>query len=47
MHQAVLAQAAANVEIISRRPLRFIRSSSASLPPPVMAELERVFGSPR
>jgi acyl-CoA synthetase (AMP-forming)/AMP-acid ligase II/acetyltransferase-like isoleucine patch superfamily enzyme len=46
MHQAILSKAGANSEVISRRPLRFIRSSSASLPPPVLMELERVFGSP-
>jgi len=43
IHQAVLARAAAHREIIERRPLRLIRSSSASLPPSVMAELETVF----
>jgi len=46
MHQAILARAERNREIIARRPLRLIRSSSASLPPPVMAELEAVFGCP-
>src|SRR5205085_576375 len=33
MHQAILAQAAEHVEILARRQLRFIRSSSAALPP--------------
>jgi len=46
MHQAILARAERNREIILRRPLRFIRSSSASLPPQVMAELEATFGAP-
>lgn len=46
MHQAILARAERNREIIMRRPLRFIRSSSSSLPPQVMAELEAVFGAP-
>ena len=46
MHQAVLARAERNHEIIARSRLRFIRSSSASLPPQVMAELERVFRAP-
>jgi acyl-CoA synthetase (AMP-forming)/AMP-acid ligase II/acyl carrier protein len=46
MHQAVLANAAANCEIIARCPLRLIRSSSSSLPPKVMAELEDVFSAP-
>jgi acyl-CoA synthetase (AMP-forming)/AMP-acid ligase II len=46
MHQAILARAERNAEIIGRNPLRFVRSSSSSLPPQVMAELERVFGAP-
>ncbi|MFC1717014.1 AMP-binding protein [Candidatus Poribacteria bacterium] len=46
MHQGILARAEGNEEIIKRFPLRFIRSSSASLPPQVMAELESVFNVP-
>ncbi|MHB9105596.1 MAG: AMP-binding protein [Armatimonadota bacterium] len=46
MHQAILAQAAANREIIARRPLRFIRSMAAKLPPRVMTLLEETFGAP-
>ena len=46
MHQTILARAERNRETIARRKLRFIRSSSASLPPPVMAELEQTFGCP-
>ena len=46
MHQAILGLASSNGEIVSRSPLRFIRSSSSSLPPKVMAELERVFAVP-
>ncbi|HEY5607877.1 MAG TPA: acyl--CoA ligase [Alphaproteobacteria bacterium] len=46
MHQAILARAARNKEIIERVKLRFIRSSSSSLPPPVMRELEEIFGAP-
>ncbi len=42
IHQAVLAAAPANRDIIARRPMRFIRSSSASLPPAVMKELEEI-----
>ena len=37
MHQAILPRAAATAEVIARDRLRFIRSSSASLPPQVMA----------
>ena len=46
MHQAVLARAPRNSDIIARAKLRFIRSSSASLPPQVMADLEDTFGAP-
>lgn len=46
MHQAILSRAARNQEIIGRRPLRFVRSSSASLPPQLMKSLEEVFGVP-
>lgn len=46
MHQAVLARAGHNQEVVNRTRLRFIRSSSAALPPKVLAELEEVFGAP-
>lgn len=46
MHQAILSRAERNREIIARVPLRFIRSSSASLPGPVMEQIEAVFGCP-
>ena len=46
MHQAILSRAGRNREIIDQAGLRFIRSSSASLPPQVMQELEDVFGCP-
>jgi acyl-CoA synthetase (AMP-forming)/AMP-acid ligase II len=46
MHQAILARADRNAETIARVRLRLIRSSSASLPPQVMAELEKTFGAP-
>ncbi|RVD46296.1 AMP-dependent synthetase [Mesorhizobium sp. M4B.F.Ca.ET.169.01.1.1] len=46
MHQAILARSSGNAETIGANPLRFIRSSSASLPAPVFAEMERVFGCP-
>ncbi|QEX16657.1 AMP-dependent synthetase [Hypericibacter terrae] len=46
MHQAILPRAERNRDVIARRKLRFIRSSSSSLPPPVMAELEATFGCP-
>ena len=46
MHQTILARAANNTEVIEANPLRFIRSSSSSMPPQVIAELERVFKTP-
>ena len=46
MHQAILSRAPRNAEVISENPLRLLRSSSASLPPQVMAELEQTFDAP-
>lgn len=46
MHQAILGRAARNRAAIDNARLRFLRSSSSSLPPPVMAELEETFGCP-
>ena len=46
MHQTILARAAANQQIIAAHPLRFLRSSSSSIPPQVIAELEAVFKAP-
>jgi len=44
MHQAILARAGRNPEAVAAARLRFVRSSSASLPPQVMAALEETFG---
>jgi acyl-CoA synthetase (AMP-forming)/AMP-acid ligase II len=46
MHQAILQRAPRNADIIARVPLRFLRSSSASLPAQVMLELASTFGAP-
>ena len=46
MHQAILTRAGRNSDIIARHPLRFVRSSSASLPPKVIGELEAAFHAP-
>jgi acyl-CoA synthetase (AMP-forming)/AMP-acid ligase II len=46
MHQMLVLRAERNADILARRKLRFIRSSSASLPPPVMKSLEAAFGCP-
>ncbi len=46
MHQAILTRAPRNAEMIRDVPLRFLRSSSASLPAQVMAKLNETFGAP-
>ena len=46
MHQAILARAGRNEAAVAGSALRFIRSSSASLPPQVMTALEETFGAP-
>ncbi|MXQ09861.1 AMP-binding protein [Alphaproteobacteria bacterium GH1-50] len=46
MHQAILARAGRNADVIEEVPLRFLRSSSASLPGPVMEKLAATFNAP-
>lgn len=46
MHQAIVGRAARNQPVVGKLQLRFARSSSSSLPPQVMAEIEDVFGCP-
>jgi acyl-CoA synthetase (AMP-forming)/AMP-acid ligase II len=46
MHQAILARAGKNLGVIARHPLRFLRSSSSSIPPQVIRELEATFAAP-
>lgn len=46
MHQAILARAPRNADIIKNARLRFLRSSSSSLPGPVMTQLADTFGAP-
>ena len=46
MHQTIVARAGKNADVIKRHPLRFMRSSSSSMPPQVIRELEEVFGAP-
>ena len=46
MHQAILSRAPKNLDVIARHPLRFLRSSSSSIPPQVIRELEEVFKAP-
>jgi len=46
MHLAILARAGRHRDVIARSRLRLIRSSSQSLPAPVMAEMEKAYGVP-
>ena len=46
MHQAILARAPRNADVIKRNRLRFLRSSSSSMPPQVIHQLEAVFNAP-
>ncbi|MEP6017553.1 MAG: acyl--CoA ligase [Paracoccaceae bacterium] len=46
MHQAILGRAPRNAEMIEQVPLRFLRSSSASLPAQVMDRLATTFKAP-
>lgn len=46
MHQAIIARATRNADVLLKNRLRLIRSSSASLPPQVMNEMERLFNVP-
>jgi oxalate---CoA ligase len=46
MHQAIVGRASKNAEVIKRYPLRFVRSSSSSMPPQVIREIEAAFNAP-
>ena len=46
MHQAILQRSKNNLDIIRNSPLRFIRSSSAPMPKPVLLEIEKTFNCP-
>ena len=46
MHQAIVGRAKGNAGVIARNPLRFLRSSSSSMPPQVIRDVEEVFGAP-
>jgi len=46
MHQTILTRANNNLDIIKKNPLRFIRSSSSSMPTKVIEELEVCFNAP-
>ncbi len=46
MHQAILLRAGRNPDAVSKLSFRFVRSSSASLPPAVFEQLSKTFGCP-
>jgi len=46
MHQAILSRATRNQDIVDNIDLRFLRSSSASLPPQVFISLVKTFNAP-
>jgi acyl-CoA synthetase (AMP-forming)/AMP-acid ligase II len=46
MHQTILARASRNTEIVKANPFRFIRSSSAPLPPIIIEQLEATLNAP-
>ncbi len=46
MHQAILQRSIKNQHLINENPLRFIRSSSAALPKPVLKKLKTTFQCP-
>ena len=46
MHQAILLRAARNPDAVAKLSFRFVRSSSASLPPAVFEELSKTFRCP-
>ncbi|MDZ8110702.1 MAG: acyl--CoA ligase [Nostoc sp. DedQUE12a] len=46
MHQTILARTSRNTEIVKANPFRFIRSSSASLPPIIIEQLETTLDAP-
>lgn len=46
MHQAILGRADRNKDIVAAQKLRFVRSSSASMPPALMQTIEKLYGCP-
>lgn len=46
IHQAILASVPEHRDVIARTPLRLLRSGSASMPRPLITEIERVFDVP-
>ena len=46
MHLAIATRAKHNAQTIARHPLRFIRSSSSSIPPQLIEQIEQLFNAP-
>jgi acyl-CoA synthetase (AMP-forming)/AMP-acid ligase II len=46
MHQMILARSSAHRDVIAANPLRFVRSSSSSMPPQVIEAIETTFSAP-
>jgi oxalate---CoA ligase len=46
MHQLILARASGHRDVIGANPLRFVRSSSSSMPPQVIEAIEATFSAP-
>ena len=46
MHLAIASRGKHNAEVLARHPLRFVRSSSAAMPPQLIEQLEVMFKAP-
>ncbi|ODV09574.1 MAG: AMP-dependent synthetase [Rubrivivax sp. SCN 70-15] len=46
MHLAIASRGRHNAEVLARHPLRFVRSSSAAMPPQLIQQLEEMFKAP-
>ena len=46
MHLAIASRGKHNAEVLARHPLRFVRSSSAAMPPQLIQQLETMFAAP-
>jgi len=46
MHRLIVGEAKDNAAIIERNPIRFVRSSSAPLPPQLLEQLQQTFSAP-
>ena len=46
MHLAIASRGRHNADVLARHPLRFVRSSSAAMPPQLIQQLETMFAAP-